>query len=195
MEAFLGSLFFIAMAEMGDKTQLVALAFATRYKVRDVIGGIFAATLLVHLFSVVVGQFLGEWIPFEYIQLLAGLSFIGFGVWTLRGDEINGEDKKASRFGPFMTVAIAFFLAELGDKTQLATISLAAQYSTALVPKYSSFLQVWAGSTIGMVIADGLAIVVGIVLGRKLPEKLIKWVSAAIFIGFGVVTLAKLALT
>ncbi|MHB9096084.1 MAG: TMEM165/GDT1 family protein [Eubacteriales bacterium] len=192
MGAFIGSLFFITMAEMGDKTQLVALAFATRYKVKDVIGGIFAATLLVHLFSVVVGQFLGEWIPFTYIQLLAGISFIGFGIWTLRGDELDGEHEKISRFGPFLTVAIAFFLAELGDKTQLATISLAAKYSSTLAAKYSSFIQVWVGSTFGMVIADGLAIVVGIVLGKKLPEKIIKWVSAVIFIGFGIVTLIRL---
>ncbi len=192
MGAFIGSLFFITMAEMGDKTQLVALAFATRYKVKDVIGGIFAATLLVHLFSVAVGQFLGEWIPFTYIQLLAGISFIGFGIWTLRGDELDGEHEKISRFGPFLTVAIAFFLAELGDKTQLATISLAAKYSSTLAAKYSSFIQVWVGSTFGMVIADGLAIVVGIVLGKKLPEKIIKWVSAVIFIGFGIVTLIRL---
>jgi putative Ca2+/H+ antiporter (TMEM165/GDT1 family) len=192
MEAFFGSLFFITMAEMGDKTQLVALAFATRYKVKDVIGGIFVATLLVHLFSVVVGQFMGNFIPMTYIQFLAGASFIGFGIWTLRGDELDDEHERKSKLGPFMTVAIAFFLAELGDKTQLATISLAAQYSTTGVSQISSFIQVWIGSTLGMVIADGFAIIVGIVMGKKLPEKLIKWVSAAIFIGFGVVTLWKL---
>ena len=192
MSALWGSLFFIMMAEMGDKTQLVALAFATKYKVRDVILGIFGATLLVHLFSVVVGQFLGEWIPFKYIQILAGASFIGFGIWTLRGDELNDEADKQSRFGPLITVAIAFFLAELGDKTQLATISLAAKYSSVTTEKFMSFIQVWAGSTLGMVVADGLAIIVGIVLGKRLPEKIIKWVSALIFIGFGAATLAQI---
>lgn len=192
MTALWGSLFFIMMAEMGDKTQLVALAFATKYKVRDVILGIFGATLLVHLFSVVVGQFLGEWIPFKYIQILAGASFIGFGIWTLRGDELDDEANKQSRFGPLMTVAIAFFLAELGDKTQLATISLAAKYSSVTTAKAVSFIQVWAGSTLGMVVADGLAIIVGIVLGKRLPEKIIKWVSALIFIGFGAATLAQI---
>ncbi len=191
MGAFIGSLFFITMAEMGDKTQLVALAFATRYRLREVLGGIFAATLLVHLFSAAVGQFLGEVIPLVYIRFLAGVSFIGFGLWTLRGDELDGEDRKPARFGPFLTVAVAFFLAELGDKTQLATISLAAKYSAAAVSQYGSFIQVWLGSTLGMVAADGLAIIIGTVLGRKLPERLIKWVSAAIFIGFGVVTLIR----
>lgn len=192
MSALWGSLFFIMMAEMGDKTQLVALAFATKYKVRDVILGIFGATLLVHLFSVVVGQFLGEWIPFKYIQILAGASFIGFGIWTLRGDELDDEANKQSRFGPLMTVAIAFFLAELGDKTQLATISLAAKYSSVTTAKTMSFIEVWAGSTLGMVVADGLAIIVGIVLGKRLPEKIIKWVSALFFIGFGAATLAQI---
>ncbi|PKM42453.1 MAG: hypothetical protein CVV03_09840 [Firmicutes bacterium HGW-Firmicutes-8] len=192
MDAFFASLFFITVAEMGDKTQLVALAFATRYKVREVITGIFTATLLVHLFSVVVGQFLGRAVPFAYIQFLAGVSFIGFAVWTLRGDELDDEHKKKSKFGPFLTVAIAFFLAELGDKTQLATISLAAKYSTGAISQYSSFVQVWLGSTLGMVIADGLAIIVGIVMGKRLPERIIKWGSAAIFFGFGVVTLVEL---
>ncbi len=191
MSAFLASLFFITVAEMGDKTQLVALAFATRYRFRDVIGGIFAATLLVHLFSVVAGQFLGVLIPFRYILVLAGLSFIGFGIWTLKGDELEGEQHKNSRFGPLLTVTVAFFLAELGDKTQLATISLAAKYSVPTISKYSSFIQVWLGSTLGMVVADALAIVTGIVLGKKLPEKLIKWTSASIFIIFGVLTLIK----
>lgn len=189
MSAFFGSLFFITLAEMGDKTQLVALAFATRYKVRDVLAGIFAATLLVHLFSVLIGQFLGGLIPYTYIKILAGLSFIGFGIWTLRGDELDGEDERKTRFGPFVTVAIAFFLAELGDKTQLATISLAAQYASPYVSEWRTFIGVWLGSTLGMVIADGLAIIIGRVLGKRLPEKGIKWVSAVIFTGFGVVTL------
>src|SRR5262245_42208423 len=125
MQAFFSSLFFIALAEMGDKTQLVALAFATRYKARDVLGGVFAATLLVHLFSVLIGEGLGAVIPTAYIQILAGLSFLGFGAWTLRGDSLDDDAERPARFGPFMTVAIAFFLAELGDKTMLATVTLA----------------------------------------------------------------------
>ncbi|MDA8235843.1 MAG: TMEM165/GDT1 family protein [Clostridia bacterium] len=184
MTAFLGSLFFIALAEMGDKTQLVALAFATRFRAWTVLWGIFVATLVVHLFSVVIGEVLGVNLDPFYIQLIAGISFIGFGIWTLRGDELDDADKKAERFSPFWTVAIAFFIAELGDKTMLATVTLAAEYQ--------SFIPVWLGSSLGMVVADALAIVVGILLGKKLPEKLIKWVSASIFIGFGAIALIEL---
>src|SRR3989344_1715789 len=159
IQAFMSSLFLITAAEMGDKTQLVALAFATRYKARDVLMGVFVATLAVHLFSVFLGQSLGNVVPEFYIKVAAGISFIGFGIWTLRGDTLDEEDKKEERFGPFLTVAIAFFIAELGDKTMLATVTLAAQYK--------SFLGVWIGSTLGMVIADGIAVLVGLKLGRK----------------------------
>jgi len=182
MASFLASLFFITAAEMGDKTQLVTLAFASRYRARDVLAGIFAATLLVHLFSVGIGQFLETIIPVNTIRLIAGLSFIAFAVWTLRGDTLNSEPGRG-RFGPFLTVAIAFFLAELGDKTQLATITLATQYP--------SFVGVWLGSTLGMVLADGAAIVVGTTMGRRIPEKVVKLVAALIFFGFGVFTVAE----
>lgn len=183
MAGFWASLFFITVAEMGDKTQLVALSFATKYQAWKVIAGVFIATLVVHLLSVIIGEQTGAVIPIYYLKLIVGASFIVFGLWTLKGDKLDEEDKKASRFGPLITVAIAFFLAELGDKTQLATISMAAQYH--------SFIGVWLGSTLGMVIADGLAIAVGILAGKKLPEKLIKYVSAAIFIAFGIYTLVE----
>jgi len=182
MQAFFSSLFFIALAEMGDKTQLVALAFATRYKARDVLGGVFAATLLVHLFSVLIGEGLGAVVPAAYIQILAGLSFIGFGAWTLRGDSLDEGTERPPRFGPFMTVAVAFFLAELGDKTMLATVTLASQYK--------AFVPVWLGSTVGMVAADGLAVVLGVTLGKRLPETWIRRGAAAIFILFGLYSLA-----
>jgi Ca2+/H+ antiporter, TMEM165/GDT1 family len=184
MAGFWAALFFIFAAEMGDKTQLVALSFATRFKPWKVITGVFLATLVIHLLSVFIGRETSSFIPLYYVKILVGLSFIGFGVWTLRGDSYDEAQKKPGRFGQLATVAIAFFLAELGDKTQLATISLAAQYN--------SFIGVWLGSTLGMVAADGLAIIVGIVAGRKLPERLIRIISAAIFIGFGVYTLAAL---
>ncbi|HEY3373694.1 MAG TPA: TMEM165/GDT1 family protein [Candidatus Aquicultor sp.] len=180
MLAFVSSLFFIFIAEMGDKTQLVALSFATKHKALKVITGIFIATILVHLLSVVIGEQTSAFIPMQYLKVLIGLSFIGFGIWTLRGDTYEEGEEKKRRFGPVMTVGVAFFLAELGDKTQLATISLAAQYH--------SFIPVWLGSTFGMVIADGLAIIVGVLAGKKLPEKLIQYISAVIFIVFGIVT-------
>jgi putative Ca2+/H+ antiporter (TMEM165/GDT1 family) len=181
MQAFLSSLFFIAAAEMGDKTQLVALAFAARYRARDVLGGVFVATLLVHLLSVAIGEGLGAVIPAAYMKIAAGLAFLGFAVWTLRGDALDEGDEKPARFGPFLTVAIAFFLAELGDKTMLATVTLASQYK--------AFAAVWLGSTVGMVLADGLAVGVGLALGRRLPEKALRRAAAAVFVVFGILTL------
>ncbi len=192
MDAFLASAILILLAELGDKTQLMALAFATRYRAREVLGGILAATLLLNLLAAVAGQLLGLALPLTYIQFLAGIAFIGFGIWTLRGEELGGEPKKRPKFGPFLTVALTFFLAELGDKTQLATVSLAAKYSTSGISLFGSFGQVWLGATLGMVVADGLAIVIGSVMGKKLPEKLIRWIAAGIFIIFGVVTLVRI---
>ena len=181
MTAFWISLIYVLVAEMGDKTQLVALAFATRYKATTVMAGVFIATLVVHLFSVFLGEAAGMALPLFWIKLLAGLAFIGFGLWTLRGDEIDDEDSKPSRFGPLLTVATTFFLAELGDKTMLMTVTVASQYR--------SFVAVWLGSSLGMVIADGIAIVVGKVMGRNLPEEMIKYGAAIVFILSGVYTL------
>jgi len=181
-DPFLISLFFVFAAEMGDKTQLVALAFATRYAAQTVLLGVFLATLLVHLFSVALGELLGLTIPVFWVQVLAGLAFIAFGLWTLRGDEVEDDERFAERrFGPLMTVGTTFFLAELGDKTMLMTVTLASQHH--------SFVPVWIGSSLGMVVADGLAIIVGKVLGARLPEKLIKYGAAAVFLITGVVTL------
>jgi len=185
MLAFLQSLVFIALAEMGDKTQLVALAFATRFNARVVLAGVFVATLVVHLFSVAIGEALGLVLDPFWLTLAAGISFIGFGMWTLRGDSLDGDEtSKMRRFGPFVTVAIAFFLAELGDKTMLATVTLASQFRDAF--------PVWIGSTLGMVIADGLAVMVGMVAGKRLPTRAIKYGSASVFIVSGVLTLVAL---
>lgn len=176
MTAFLASVAIVVLAEMGDKTQLLAMAFATRYRWQTVMWGVFAATVLNHLFAVIVGNYLTQLVPMQYIQIAAAISFIIFGLWTIRGDELNGEDK-ASKYGPFWTVAIAFFMAEMGDKTQLATVALAAQFN-AIIP-------VWLGTTTGMMIADGIGIIIGIVLGKRIPERTVKWVAAMIFIFFG----------
>jgi putative Ca2+/H+ antiporter (TMEM165/GDT1 family) len=181
--AFLISLSLVFAAEMGDKTQLVALAFATRYRPSIVLAGVFLATLLVHLVSVGLGEAAGYFLPVWIITAISGAAFIGFGLWTLKGDTLDEEEenKFAGKFGPLLTVAITFFLAELGDKTMLATITIASQQKSALA--------VWLGSTIGMVLADGLAIWVGMTLGKKLPEQAIKYGAAAIFIVSGIWTL------
>ena len=184
MAAFIASFIFVVLAEMGDKTQLLAMAFATQYSAYKVLIAVFLATLLNHALAVAVGHFLTTVIPMDIISFAAAFSFIIFGLWTIRGDKLEGEDKKESRFGPIVTVGIAFFLAEMGDKTQLATISLAV--------KYQSMINVLMGTTLGMVVADTIGIVIGIVMRKRIPEKIIKWVSASVFILFGLAGIYKI---
>ncbi|MEN6386328.1 MAG: TMEM165/GDT1 family protein [Phycisphaerales bacterium] len=179
MEAFVASFLFVVLAEMGDKTQLLAMAFATKYKAQKVLIAVFIATILNHSLAAGAGRLLSTVIPIDIISLAAALSFIIFGLWTIRGDKLDGEDKKESKFGPIITVAIAFFLAEMGDKTQLATVSLAI--------KYSDMLNVLMGTTLGMIIADAVGIIIGIVMRKHIPEKAIKWIAAIIFILFGLI--------
>jgi len=184
MVAFLPSLVFVTLAEMGDKTQLLAMAFATRFPARTVLSAVFVATLLNHALAVAAGRLLTNVIPLDAVSLAAALSFILFGLWSLRGDTLVDEDRQRLSCGPFVTVAVAFFLAELGDKTQLATISLAVRYSDAIA--------VLLGTTAGMVVADSLGIGIGIVLGRRLPDTLIRLVSAGVFVFFGLAGAASI---
>jgi len=176
MTAFFTSLAIVVLAEMGDKTQLLAMAFASRFRWQTVMAGVFAATLANHLFAVVVGNYLTNVIPLDTVKIAASASFILFGLWTIRGDKLEGEDKKFN-FSPFWTVAVAFFFAEMGDKTQLATVALAAEFK--------SVVPVWTGTTAGMLIADAIGIIAGIVLHKTIPEKQIKWFAATVFIAFG----------
>jgi putative Ca2+/H+ antiporter (TMEM165/GDT1 family) len=180
MTAFIASLIFVVLAEMGDKTQLLAMAFASRFRWQTVMWGVFAATAANHLMAASAGSYLTMIVPIESIKIAAAVSFILFGLWTIRGDTLSGEDQRY-QFSPFWTVTVAFFMAEMGDKTQLATISLAV--------KYQAILTVWMGTTLGMMISDAFGIVVGIVMGKKIPERIIKWGAALIFIGFGAVGL------
>jgi putative Ca2+/H+ antiporter (TMEM165/GDT1 family) len=184
--AFLLSTAVIFVAELGDKSQLMAMTFAARYRARDVLLGITAATALVHLASVGIGYFIGD-VFAEYqgtIEIVAGVAFLAFALWTLRGDELTEEEAdkaRRSRGMALVAVGTAFFLAELGDKTMLATITLATQ---------EGWLGTWLGSTLGMVAADALAIGVGALLGRQLPEKAIKYGAAVLFAIFGLLLLA-----
>ncbi|GAA1478983.1 TMEM165/GDT1 family protein [Nocardioides aestuarii] len=190
MEAFLISTAVIFVAELGDKSQLMAMTFASRYRARDVLIGITAATAIVHLASVAIGFWVGEAFA-DYqgvIAIVAGLAFLGFAAWTLRGDELTEDEASKARNATgaaILAVGVAFFLAELGDKTMLATITLATQHG---------WFGTWIGSTVGMVVADALAIVVGAALGRKLPEKAIKYGAAAAFAVFGVLLIVQGAL-
>ncbi|WP_428517947.1 TMEM165/GDT1 family protein [Pseudonocardia sp.] len=170
----------IFVAELGDKSQLMALTFATRFRMVPVLVGITIATSVVHLVSVAVGHGLGAALPTGWIALVAAVAFLGFGAWTLRGDSLSDEERsKVSRVArsAVMAVTVAFFLAELGDKTMLATITLATQHG---------WVGVWLGSTLGMVVADALAIVVGRQLGKRLPERTIRFGAAGLFAVFGV---------
>ena len=184
MEAFLISFGLIFVAELGDKSQLMAMTFATRYRAVTILAAITAATALVHLASVALGAGLGVALPTTPISILAGLAFLGFAAWTLRGDELDDDEAaKASRVQRhvFFSVAGAFFLSELGDKTMLATITLATDHGT-----FWGWFGVWLGSTIGMVAADALAIVVGQQLGSRMPERAIKVGASLTFVAFGI---------
>ena len=185
MQALLLSFGVIFVAELGDKSQLMAMTFATRYRFWTVLGGITAATALVHLASVAIGAAVGLRLPTSAINVVAGLAFLVFGAWTLRGDELTDEEaakaQRATR-SAFLAVAVAFFLAELGDKTMLATITLATN---------EGWFGTWIGSTAGMVAADALAIAVGAVLGRRLPERAVRIGAAVLFFAFGVLLIAE----
>jgi putative Ca2+/H+ antiporter (TMEM165/GDT1 family) len=175
----------VFVAELGDKSQLMAMTFATRFRPWPVLIGITVATAVVHLISVGIGYGLGATLPTGWIALIAGIAFLAFGAWTLRGDSLTDEEKgKAERStgSAILAVGGAFFLAELGDKTMLATITLATQYG---------WFGTWIGSTVGMVAADALAILVGRLLGRHLPEKVIKYGAAALFAIFGIWLIAE----
>lgn len=183
MYAFLLSTAVIFVAELGDKSQLMAMTFAARYKVRDVLIAITVATAIVHLASVGIGYFIGDaFADYQnWISIVAGVAFFAFAAWTLRGDELTEDEAAKARNSTGMAlvaVGTAFFLAELGDKTMLATITLATQ---------EGWLGTWIGSTLGMVAADALAIGVGALLGRNLPEKAIKIGAAVLFAIFGLV--------
>lgn len=185
LEAFWISMGMIFLAELGDKTQLVALTMATRFNARVVLAGVFVATLLVHIVSTALGGCASKLLSPEWIQYLAGLAFIGFGLWTLRGDSLDDDENcNCKGRSPFWIVTCTFFLAELGDKTMLSTVALAAN---------RPFIPVWLGSTTGMVLSDGLAIWVGQALGAKLPERAVKIGAAVIFFGFGIFGMIKSA--
>jgi len=183
--AFLLSFGVIFVAELGDKSQLMALAFAARYRALPVLLGIGGATLLVHAGSVLIGRIAAVAIPRDLVAIVAGLAFFAFAAWTLRGDKLDEADEaRAARSASsvVLAVGIAFFLAELGDKTMLATITLA----TTEEP-----LGTWLGSTAGMIVADALAIGVGRMLGTRLPERAIRIGAAVAFVAFGVLLVAE----
>jgi putative Ca2+/H+ antiporter (TMEM165/GDT1 family) len=182
MEAFLISTGVVALAEIGDKTQLLALLLAARFrKPWPIVTGILAATLVNHALAGAAGAWVAAAVGPTAMRWILGVSFIAMAAWTLVPDKVDEQRDTAPRFGVFGTTLVAFFLLEIGDKTQIATIALAA--------KYPSLVAVVAGTTLGMMIANVPAVLLGEVAARKLPMRLVRGVAAAIFLALGIAAL------
>lgn len=181
-QEILRAFMFIFVAEMGDKTQILAMAFATKYPVKKVLLGILIGSFLNHGLAVFLGNLLSKYVPVNSLQIIAGFAFVGFALWTLlANDEEDETENKRIRFGPVLTVSLAFFLGELGDKTQLAAITLSTE---ALYP-----LAILCGTVSGMVFTGSIGIFIGKKLGEKIPEIAIKLFAAAVFMFFGLIKL------
>ena len=182
MEAFLVSTGIVALAEIGDKTQLLAFILAAKFrKPLPIIVGILVATIANHGFAGALGSWITSLVGPETLRWVLGISFVAMAIWTLIPDQFDEDDAKLSRYGVFGTTLIAFFLAEMGDKTQIATIALAAQYHT--------FFAVVAGTTLGMMIANVPAVLLGDRIANRMPVRLVHGFAAAIFAVLGVATL------
>jgi len=183
MQAFLVSTGVVALAEIGDKTQLLAFILAAKFrKPLAIIMGILVATLANHGFAGALGSWITSVISPATLRWAIGISFIGMAIWTLIPDKFDEDDAKLARFGVFGTTLVAFFLAEMGDKTQVATVALAAQYQ--------AFFSVVAGTTLGMMIANVPAVLLGDRIAHRMPVRLVHTIAAAIFAILGVATLA-----
>ncbi|MFP5389932.1 MAG: TMEM165/GDT1 family protein [Gammaproteobacteria bacterium] len=183
MEAFLVSTGIVALAEIGDKTQLLAFVLAARFRrPLPIVLGIFAATIANHAFAAAVGAWVSSVIGPETIRWVLGISFLAMAAWTLVPDKLDeDEDAKLANHGVFLTTLIAFFLAEMGDKTQVATVALAA--------RYASMAAVVAGTTFGMMLANVPAVYFGERIANRIPLKLVHGIAALIFAVLGVATL------
>lgn len=183
MESLLVSTGVVALAEIGDKTQLLAFILAARFKKPvPIILGILAATIVNHGLAGALGAWITATVGPETLRWVLGLSFIGMAIWTLIPDEIEEEETQVARkFGVFGATLITFFLAEMGDKTQIATVAMAAHYAAPLM--------VVIGTTLGMLIADVPAVFVGDKLASRIPMKLVHSIAAAIFALLGIAIL------
>ena len=183
MEAFLVSTGIVALAEIGDKTQLLAFILAAKFRrPLPIIAGILLATIANHGFAGALGSWITALIGPQTLRWVLGVSFIAMAVWTLIPDKFDEGDAKLARFGVFGTTLVAFFLAEMGDKTQIATVALAAQYH--------AFYSVVCGTTLGMMIANVPAVLLGERIANRVPVRVVHGVAAAIFAALGLLTLA-----
>lgn len=182
MEAFLISTGIVALAEVGDKTQLLAFILAAKFrKPVPIVVGILVATVANHAFAGALGAWITAVVSPEVMRWVLGLSFLAMAAWTLVPDKFDEHDAKLARYGVFGTTLIAFFLAEMGDKTQVATVALAAQYH--------SVVTVVAGTTLGMMIANVPAVLLGDRIAHKMPTRLVHGIAAGIFAILGIATL------
>lgn len=182
MEAFLVSTGIVALAEIGDKTQLLAFVLAAQYRrPLPIVGGIFVATVVNHFCAAAVGTWLTDLLGPNALRWILGLGFIAMAAWIMVPDEIDDEDTPASRYGVFTATLVAFFLAEMGDKTQIATVALAARFD-ALIP-------VVVGTTLGMMLANVPAVYLGKRAATAVNLKLVHGIAAVIFVVLGVATL------
>ena len=183
MEAFLVSTGIVALAEMGDKTQLLALILAARFKKPwPIVAGILVATLINHALAGAAGAWVTTLIGPQMLRWILGASFLAMAAWMLVPDKLDAEeDEKPPRYGVFLTTVIVFFLAEMGDKTQIATVMLAA--------RYDAIVSVVAGTTLGMMLANAPAVWLGERVTRLVPLRAVHIVSALIFAGLGLAAL------
>jgi putative Ca2+/H+ antiporter (TMEM165/GDT1 family) len=181
LEALLTSTVIVAVAEMGDKTQLLSFVLAARFKQPwPIVLGIFLATLANHFLAGSVGAWLATLVSPQALKWIVALSFFAFGIWALKPDELE-DNPTMPAAGVFVTTLIAFFLVEMGDKTQLATVALAA--------RYDSLVAVVLGTTLGMMIANAPAVWMGEKLAYRVNMKVMRWVAAALFVLLGMLTL------
>lgn len=182
MEAFLVSTGIVALAEIGDKTQLLAFLLAAKFrKPLPIVLAILVATIANHAFAAAIGAWVTSVLSPEVLRWVLGISFLAMAAWTLIPDKFEEGDAKLAKYGVFLTTLIAFFLAEMGDKTQIATVALAAQYNT--------FFAVVAGTTFGMMLANVPAVYFGDRIADRLPTRLVHRIAALIFAILGVATL------
>jgi putative Ca2+/H+ antiporter (TMEM165/GDT1 family) len=178
MEALLVSTLVVALGEIGDKTQLLALLLAARFRRPiPIILGILVATLANHSIAGLVGEWVRTSLPPNTLRWILGLSFIAIGLWALKPDKMDGEPSAMGRYGIFLDTVATFVLAEIGDKTQLATVVLAA--------RFDSLVAVVAGTTLGMLIADVPAVFLGDKAAPRIPFKLVRGIAAALFVVLG----------
>lgn len=181
MEPIVTSFVLVAVSEMGDKTQLLAFSLASRYRRPWVVmAGILVATILNHALAASVGTWVSAHVPPRVMAGVLAATFVGFGIWTLKPDTLT-ESKGPAGLGPFLTTTVLFFLAEMADKTQLATVALAARYRSVVL--------VTVGTTLGMMASDGLAVFLGEKLAERVSMRWIRIVAAGIFFAFGAVSL------